>query len=399
MTITPLKTLAICLLLLSPKAHFGQIPSLGTAANFAFFTSVGAFSNAGATYITGNIGTNSGALTGFPPGTLVGQAHVANTTSAQAALDVDAAYTYLTGLTCGTTISVALGNQTLTPSVYCIEAASTLTGNLILDGQGNPNALFIFKIEGALTTAIASNILLTNAASQNNVFWQVNGAVVLGENSNFKGTIVGNAAISMLESATLSGRALSRQGAIDLHNNNALVVLPIDLVYFSAKNQEKGVLLNWATASERNNSRVELQKSFDARDFESLSTFSQTETTDKKSYTFLDVTPFEKRDNTTASTVYYRLKQTDASHAFDYSKIVAVTNETKSKMSLYPNPASNSITLKNAPDAQAFFITDVLGKVVSSGQYSTGNALNISQLPTGLYSIRIQFLTLRFLKN
>lgn len=400
MTIKPLNVLAICMLLLIPKVHFGQAPNLGTAANFAFFTSLGAFTNAGASYITGDIGTNSGALTGFPPGVLVGQSYVANTISGQAALDVDAAYTYLTGLTCGATIGSTLGiNQVLTSNVYCISEASTLTGVLTLDGQGNPNAVFIFKIQGALTAAISSSILLTNGASINNVFWQVTGAVILGESSTFKGTIVGNGAISLLEAAAFSGRALTKQGAINLNNNNALVVLPIDLVYFSGQNQEKAVLLSWATASERNNVKVELQKSFNARDFESLSTSTTTETTDRKSYAFLDTTPFEKADNPTASIVYYRLKQTDASHTFEYSKIISVLNKTKNKIALYPNPTSYNITLKNVPDAQAFFITDVSGKVVSSGQYSAGNALNISHLPAGFHSIHIEKMTIRFLKN
>ena len=164
-------------LLLMPQLNVAQTPNLGTAASFSFFTSVGAFGNTGATYITGDIGTNSGALTGFPPGTVVGQTHIANATSIQAAIDVDVAYNYLLGLTCGTSIGTALGNnQTLTPNIYCLNAASTLNGNLILDGQGNANAVFIFKIDGALTTSISSTITLINSASLNNVYWQITGA-------------------------------------------------------------------------------------------------------------------------------------------------------------------------------------------------------------------------------
>ncbi|MEI7726668.1 MAG: ice-binding family protein [Bacteroidota bacterium] len=103
------------------------MPPLGAAANFALFTAVGAFSNDGASYVTGDIGTNVGAFTGFPPCTVVGQIHVADPVSVQAAIDVDVAYSYLSGITCGVVIRTTLGNgQVLVPNVYCLGAASTL---------------------------------------------------------------------------------------------------------------------------------------------------------------------------------------------------------------------------------------------------------------------------------
>ena len=131
-----------------PNVNFGQTPNLGSASSFALFTAVGAFNNGGATSVTGDIGTNVGAFNGFPPGTVAGQIHVADLTSAQAAIDVDSAYSYLSSLTCGVVLGTSLGNnQVLTSNIYCTGAASSLNGNLILDGQGNPNALFIFKIK------------------------------------------------------------------------------------------------------------------------------------------------------------------------------------------------------------------------------------------------------------
>jgi hypothetical protein len=60
------------------------------------------------------------------------------------------------------------------------------------------------------------------------VWWQINGAVELGENSVFRGTMLVNGAISLLESATLFGRGISREGAISLHNNIVnMSMLPI----------------------------------------------------------------------------------------------------------------------------------------------------------------------------
>ena len=208
------------MLLLVPIVLLGQAPPLGSASNFALFTAAGAFSNDGLTVVTGDIGTNVGAFAGFPPGIVNGTIYVADPVTAQAAADVELAYGSFGGITCDLVLGTTLGNnQVLSPAVFCLGGASTLNGDLILDGGCDPNAFFIFKIDGALSTTSFSNIILTNSASLCNVYWQINGAVSLGVNSSFQGNIVANGAISILEGASLHGRGLSRAGAIDLHNN------------------------------------------------------------------------------------------------------------------------------------------------------------------------------------
>ena len=204
-----------------PSLLFAQAPNLGSASGFALFTAAGAFNVAGAsTIVTGNAGTNVGAYNAFPPGILIGQSHVADAVSASAATDVLLAYGSVSKTTCGLVISTTLGSgQTLLPNVYCLGAASTINGELILDGQGDPNSLFIFKINGALASTVNSRVKLINAASLCNVYWQVNGQVDLGENSIFQGTILANGAVNILDGAKLFGRALSQAGAISLQNN------------------------------------------------------------------------------------------------------------------------------------------------------------------------------------
>ncbi|MBK6902812.1 MAG: DUF3494 domain-containing protein [Saprospirales bacterium] len=212
---------------------FAQIqpppPDLGDATNFALFTSGGAFINDGATVVTGDIGTHVGAFSGFPPGIVIGAVHLADVVTAAAEPDVESAYMYLDNIAGGSVIGTTLGGgQLLTPDVYILGAASTLDGALTLDGQGNPDAIFIFQIDGALSTTVNSTVTLINSASLCNVYWQVNGAVDLGENSVFRGTILAAGAISLLEGADLYGRGLTTAGQIDLHNN--IVTRSIDPV-------------------------------------------------------------------------------------------------------------------------------------------------------------------------
>jgi hypothetical protein len=96
----------------TPHAGFAQTPNLGTAANFALFSSVGAVGNTGISQITGNIGTNVGAITGF--GNVNGVMHTADASTAQAVIDLQAAWYYLSTLTPTSTIGPVLGSgQTL----------------------------------------------------------------------------------------------------------------------------------------------------------------------------------------------------------------------------------------------------------------------------------------------
>ncbi|AMR26236.1 hypothetical protein A0257_03420 [Hymenobacter psoromatis] len=208
-------------LLHAPQAAWGQAaPPLGAAASFALFTAVGEIKNAGPTIVNGNIGTNAGAFTGFPPGVVNnGSIYVATTYSTQAATDVQTAYQYFSDhIPCATPLAIYGGTPavTLIPGSYCVSGATTLAGTLILDAGGVANAKFYLRvIGGALTTAANSTVVLAGGATADNVYWQISGgAVNLGQNSTMQGTLLVDGAISMDEGTTLVGRGLSRAGAI-----------------------------------------------------------------------------------------------------------------------------------------------------------------------------------------
>lgn len=219
--------LMVAFLFLVLNVTIGQtMPDLGTTSAFALFTAGGAFNELGtSSTVTGDVSTNAGAFAAFPPGTLNGNKFLPGSPVAvQAASDVAVAYSSLTQS--GTVINTVLDGLTLTPGVYNTGAASSLSadGVLTLNGEGNPNALFIIRIGGALVTGSNSTILLINSASLSKVYWQINGQFDLGTNSVFRGTIIASGAINLLESSTLLGRGLTTAGAISLHNN--IVTIP-----------------------------------------------------------------------------------------------------------------------------------------------------------------------------
>lgn len=385
------KLLFCMLLLICVKLSLAQAPPLGSIFSFGLFSSDGAINNLGPTYIADDVGVNVGGFNGFPPGTIVGQIHVADPVSVQAAIDLETAYAYLVGLTCDTVIGTSLGNnQVLTPNIYCLGAASTLNGDLILDGQGDPNALYIFKVDGALSTSVLSRIVLINSTSSSNIYWQVNGLFTLGDTSVFMGTIIVNAAITLSESSSVEGRVLSRTGAISLSNNtisiaSSLDPLPIELIFFKSKCENQKAVLKWSTASETNNDYYLVERSFDGIDWKTIGIVDGSGNSNGlKNYSFIDEETFNDIS-------YYRLKQTDFNETYTYSPIIDFKDcrENLTVVDIYPNPTNEKIYFLFNGDKElinSISIYNSLGeKVYHSDFYQP--EINLSDKQEGIYYI------------
>ena len=203
---------------LMPGAIFGQAPTLGTASKFVLFTTDGAMTGSGTlylTHLTGNVGSNlAGSVTGF--GNVDGVLHTADTATGHCTADVISLYTqFSTAISTGTIASPFGHGDTLIAGVYSSVGAATLTSNLVLNGQGNPNAVFIFQIGGLFSTDALAKVKLINGALACNVFWQVGGAINIGTGTSIKGTIVANGQIDMTSTHdTLEGRALALNAAV-----------------------------------------------------------------------------------------------------------------------------------------------------------------------------------------
>jgi Ice-binding-like len=196
-------------------------PSLGTAASFAVL-GASTVTNTGATGVNGNLGVAPGtAVTGFPPGIVTGGTiHTGDATALQAQSDATTAYNNLAGQPCDINFSGQdLGGKTLVPGTYCFSSSAQLTGALTLNGQGNPNAVFVFQIGSTLTTASNASVVLINGAQACNVFWQVGSSATLGTTTRFAGSILAQASDTLNTGATVAGRAIAQTGAVTLDSN------------------------------------------------------------------------------------------------------------------------------------------------------------------------------------
>jgi GDP-D-mannose dehydratase len=192
---------------------------MGSAANFEVL-GASTITNTGPTVISGgDLGLSPGStVTGFPPGTLTPPAvmHLTDAVAAQAQLDLSIAFDYAAGLTGAAPLPGDIGGLTLTPGLYKASATVMVGGNVTLDAQGNPNAVFIFQIGSTLTTSTNTQVILANGAQAKNIFWQVGSTATLGTNSIFEGNILALTTITITTGVNLEGRALSQNGAITL---------------------------------------------------------------------------------------------------------------------------------------------------------------------------------------
>jgi hypothetical protein len=216
------KLLFICLLvltLLSINAYAGSPVdvNLGTAASFGVLGGT-TVTNSGNTVINGDLGVWSGtSITGFGPGIVNGTIYAGGAVAQQAQSDVTAAYLSLAGM--GVTQDLSgqnLGGKILTSGVYHFSSDAYLTGQLTLNVQNDPNALFVFQIVSALTTAPNSSVIMTNAPEGFcNKYWQVGSSATLGSGTEFMGNILALTSIT-LNGGTLDGRALARSAKVEI---------------------------------------------------------------------------------------------------------------------------------------------------------------------------------------
>lgn len=194
---------------------------LGTASSFAVLAGT-TVTNTGPTVVSGDLGVSPGtAITGFPPGQVIGGGarHEADAVALQAQNDLTTAYNDAAGRTPATSVGDNLGGQTLVGGAYQTAAAMALTGTVTLDAQGDPNTVWIFQAGSTLTTATSSTVALINGAQACNVYWQVGSSATLGTDTVFNGTIMALTTATLQTRASVAGRVLARNGAVNLDNN------------------------------------------------------------------------------------------------------------------------------------------------------------------------------------
>jgi hypothetical protein len=178
---------------------------------------------------------------------------------------------------------------------------------------------------------------------------------------------------------------------------SAAAPLPVELTRFTAEPQGADALLPWATASEKNNDRFEVEASADGRTFRRIGQVAgQGSSAQTHEYQLVD--PAIARY--AASPVYYRLRQVDLDGTFSYSPVrtVAVTAGGPAVLALFPNPTTQAAALTGAEPGTKVTVFDAIGRqVLTATADATGTAALV--LPagpaTGVYLVRVGSKVLR----
>lgn len=120
-------------------------------------------------------------------------------------------YNKMMALPSNAVISGDINGLTIAPGVYFDAGALNMaaSGILTLDAHGDPNALFVFQVTGAIGIGAGSLIQLINGAQANNVYWVSTGAFAGGAGSALSGNVIANGAGNPGASSVVVGRLLS----------------------------------------------------------------------------------------------------------------------------------------------------------------------------------------------
>ncbi len=171
------------------------------------------------------------------------------------------------------------------------------------------------------------------------------------------------------------------------------IIIPVELVSFTAEELNGQIKLYWTTATEKNNLGFELERSLNSAQWEKVGFVRGNGTTTQASfYSFTD-------NNVSKGTNSYRLKQIDYDGSYSYSKTISVDIEAPSRFSLeqnYPNPFNPMTNIQYSIGSRQFVtlkVYDVLGNEVTTlvneekdaGFYNQSFDVQNSKIATGVY--------------
>lgn len=159
--------------------------------------------------------------------------------------------------------------------------------------------------------------------------------------------------------AVFSGVNFQNGDRFTLGNIDSAIPLPIELISFTAELIQNEVLLQWATASEKNNHYFTIQRSQSAESWHDIKRIDGAgDSQIRLDYEIVDTMPLQ-------GVSYYRLKQTDFDGAFTYSPVKRVQLDGEVyQLKAFPNPTKDKFTITTGfeLDKSNVKLVDLLGK-------------------------------------
>lgn len=168
-------------------------------------------------------------------------------------------------------------------------------------------------------------------------------------------------------------------------------VVPVTLLSFNVTKTDSDAYLTWRTATESNTDKFDIERSIDGITFQHVGAVKAAlNSTTIKDYSFTDKNVGFLYPE---QSLYYRIKQVDVDGRFTYSsvRLISFVQNAKS-ISVYPNPAKNSVTLRSATSlsGQFYSITNQAGQQVITGRLiDLSTTINLNKLAAGIYYVQV----------
>lgn len=240
-------------------------------------------------------------------------------------------------------------------------------------GTDNPIVDIIFN-GGTGMTVVQLNDLSPDGGFSSQSYWYVSVIGALNDITNYGTKFYGVGA-----SNDAAGPSL-----VPTSEN---IVLPLELLNFTAKADQQTAILNWKTTNERDLSHFDIEKSANGKSWEKI---GEVKATNTEGYQFTDETAFAHNN-----TVYYRLKMIDNDGQSRYSKIETLTAaSSKNNLRVYPNPSRGLLTVEwQGETPQYIRVVDVIGKVIFEKTDVTKGALtqtvDLQDPASGVYTLQL----------
>ena len=225
------------------------------------------------------------------------------------------------------------------------------------------------------------------------------GSIVTITNANTNGSVNTSDYIFFHNWEISTGSSCSRLPVV-LQVGGACIT-PVSLIGFYAEKQTTSTMLNWITATEKNNNYFEVERSLDGVNFEKIGQLAGAGNSSNATiYNFEDKNSYSTR-------AYYRLAQYDFDGALEYSYIISVEHESILAIQVAPNPFNSSVELivKSATSQKATVsIVDLSGHPVFESTINTNSQVLLGEnLSAGVYLLQIrannEVKTLRIVKQ
>ena len=253
-------------------------------------------------------------------------------------------------------------------------------------------------LDGAVLTVSAADVNAHFGSPSNYDPENIFGAMWMGscwQNLGGPARVAGSTITISVDSIPAVSHRNPEPSFLTLGSKDHSTLLPIELLSFTATCEGGNPLVEWATATERNNDYFVIERSDDAINFNEVARVAGAgNSIDKLDYSYVDY-------NAASGDNYYRLVQVDYDGSRSVSDIVVVVcngnADGNPDVMAYPNPFNEELTLVlgNFGNRPAHIeVYDMLGRLVmqdkvDAPQNSYEMTLHFGNLPLASYTIRI----------